>query len=177
MITTNIPTLQIHKLTEEQYEAAKLAGTLDENALYMTPDEAVTPESIGAAEASDLNALKILVGDTTVTDQINEAIAAIPEPKLTWSEIQEKPTTLNDFPNILATKIVTNMIGLTPDNNTLDGRIAATGDGVFIAGLMEPVDGHMAATKNYVDTAIASIPTPAFSATDDGNGNLTITLG
>ena len=39
MITTNIPTLQIHKLTEEQYEAAKFAGTLDENALYMTPDE------------------------------------------------------------------------------------------------------------------------------------------
>lgn len=41
MITTNMPTLQIHKLTEEQYEAAKLAGALEENALYMTPDEKI----------------------------------------------------------------------------------------------------------------------------------------
>lgn len=39
MITTSIPTLQIHKLSQAQYDAAKAAGTLDDNAIYLTPDE------------------------------------------------------------------------------------------------------------------------------------------
>ena len=36
MITTDIKQLEINYLTEDQYNMAKRAGTLDENALYMT---------------------------------------------------------------------------------------------------------------------------------------------
>lgn len=36
MITTDIKQLEINYLTEDQYNTAKRAGTLDENALYMT---------------------------------------------------------------------------------------------------------------------------------------------
>ena len=36
MITTDIKQLEINYLTEDQYNTAKNAGTLDENALYMT---------------------------------------------------------------------------------------------------------------------------------------------
>ena len=39
MITENLSTLKIHKLTNEQYEREFAAGNLDPNALYLTPDE------------------------------------------------------------------------------------------------------------------------------------------
>ena len=35
-----LSTLEIHQLTKAQYEAAKQAGKLNENALYLTPQEA-----------------------------------------------------------------------------------------------------------------------------------------
>ena len=38
MITENLSTLKIHKLTKEQYERERLAGRIDETALYLTPD-------------------------------------------------------------------------------------------------------------------------------------------
>lgn len=41
MLTTNLETLKIHKLTQEQYDRELAAGNIDENALYLTPDEAV----------------------------------------------------------------------------------------------------------------------------------------
>lgn len=41
MIVENISTLKIHKLTKEQYERELLAGNIDENALYLTPDEEI----------------------------------------------------------------------------------------------------------------------------------------
>ena len=42
MITENVTTLKIHKLTQEQYDTALAAGNLDENALYLTPDGEAT---------------------------------------------------------------------------------------------------------------------------------------
>ena len=38
MITENVSTLKIHKLTQEQYDTALAAGSLDENAIYLTPN-------------------------------------------------------------------------------------------------------------------------------------------
>lgn len=39
MITTNLSTLKIHKLTQAQYDTAVENGNIDENALYLTPEE------------------------------------------------------------------------------------------------------------------------------------------
>lgn len=39
MQTTDIQKLIINQLTEEQYQAAKTAGTLNQNELYFTDDE------------------------------------------------------------------------------------------------------------------------------------------
>ena len=41
MITENLSTLKIHKLTKAQYEREFQAGNIDPNALYLTPDESV----------------------------------------------------------------------------------------------------------------------------------------
>ena len=40
MITENLSTLKIHKLTQEQYNRELAAGNLDDEALYLTPDTA-----------------------------------------------------------------------------------------------------------------------------------------
>ena len=39
MITENLSTLKIHKLTKEQYDREFNAGRIDENAIYLTPDD------------------------------------------------------------------------------------------------------------------------------------------
>lgn len=61
MITENVSTLKIHKLTQEQYEQAIADGTIDEFALYLTPDE-------------ELN-----LSDYATKDELEEAIASITE--------------------------------------------------------------------------------------------------
>lgn len=42
MITTDLTTLKINKLTKAQYEAALAAGNINENELYMTPESETT---------------------------------------------------------------------------------------------------------------------------------------
>lgn len=39
MITENLSTLKIHKLTQAQYDREFEAGNIDPSALYLTPDE------------------------------------------------------------------------------------------------------------------------------------------
>jgi hypothetical protein len=48
LITENLSTLKIHKLTQAQYDRELEEGRIDENALYLTPDEEITAEQIGA---------------------------------------------------------------------------------------------------------------------------------
>lgn len=70
MQTQNIPTLQIHKLTQEQYDTALAEGNIDETALYFTPDDgvdlntlmsAINPEGTGSFSMNRL-------ADSTVGD-------------------------------------------------------------------------------------------------------------
>ena len=53
MDTQNLSTLKIHKLTQAQYDRELAAGNIDENALYLTPDEAV--DLSGYATVEQLN--------------------------------------------------------------------------------------------------------------------------
>lgn len=41
MITENLSTLKIHKLTKAQYDRELEADRIDPNALYLTPDEEI----------------------------------------------------------------------------------------------------------------------------------------
>lgn len=43
MITENLSTLKIHKLTQSQYDRELEAGRIDANALYLTPAEEFLP--------------------------------------------------------------------------------------------------------------------------------------
>lgn len=53
MITENLSTLKIHKLTKAQYERELDAGRIDENAIYLTPDE--TTDLSGYATIDQVN--------------------------------------------------------------------------------------------------------------------------
>ena len=66
MITENLSTLKIHKLTQSQYDRELEAGNIDENALYLTPDEAIDLSGYATAEqgAKADTAVQTVVGDT-----------------------------------------------------------------------------------------------------------------
>lgn len=59
-ITENLSTLKIHKLTKAQYERELAAGRIDENAIYLTPDEEIdlTPYETKDAAANKLTEAK-----------------------------------------------------------------------------------------------------------------------
>ena len=42
MITENLSTLKIHKLTQEQYDREFVADNLNENEIYLTPDRSIS---------------------------------------------------------------------------------------------------------------------------------------
>ena len=53
MITENLSTLKIHKLTQAQYDRELAAGNIDENALYLTPSESVFMTTATVSLAAD----------------------------------------------------------------------------------------------------------------------------
>lgn len=53
MITENLSTLKIHKLTQAQYDRELESGRIDENAIYLTPDEDI--DLSGYATIEQLN--------------------------------------------------------------------------------------------------------------------------
>lgn len=55
MTTENVSILKIHKLTQTQYDREVEAGTADELALYLTPDEASVKQS-DVAKVSEVEA-------------------------------------------------------------------------------------------------------------------------
>ena len=87
MITENLSTLEINKLTKAQYERELAAGNINENALYLTPEEemlidatlsisnmSADAKATGDAISAVSTLVNTLVGDISVSEQINSAI-------------------------------------------------------------------------------------------------------
>ncbi len=72
MIVENLATLKIHRLTQEQYNKALLEGRLEENSLYLTPEE--TTADGYATEEFVLNAVKGLINESDLNDAVQEAL-------------------------------------------------------------------------------------------------------
>lgn len=75
MITENLSTLKINKLTQAQYDRELEAGNIDENALYLTPDE-TTPKTelvLNSSTEGSAKQFKLTIGDDgvlTVTEVV-----------------------------------------------------------------------------------------------------------
>ena len=54
MITENLSTLKLHKLTQAQYDRELEAGRIDESAMYLTPDDETNNEEDGYIPVSRL---------------------------------------------------------------------------------------------------------------------------
>lgn len=81
MITENLSTLKIHKLTQAQYDRELANGTLDDNALYLTPDEEIDLSGYVTTEQLDTKADKeqvLEIKDTadTTAEIVNKMVAA-----------------------------------------------------------------------------------------------------
>jgi hypothetical protein len=72
----NLQTLQIHKLTKEQYLREKEAGNLDGSALYLTPVNTETGNTLEDAKKYTDTEIAEWVGITKVSEQITTAVAA-----------------------------------------------------------------------------------------------------
>ena len=71
MITENISTLKVQKLTQEQYDTARQNGTLDNNSIYLTPTEIKD-----YALRSDLKTKADLVDGKILTEQLPDVVAS-----------------------------------------------------------------------------------------------------
>lgn len=78
MITENLSTLKIHKLTKEQYERELAAGRIDESAIYLTPDEAQDGTNITVDSALDENS-ENPIQNKVVANVVNEFEAILSE--------------------------------------------------------------------------------------------------
>ena len=77
MKTENLSTLKIHKLSKVQYERELAAGRIEENALYLTPDEEsdsvkYTPQTLTESQKAQA---RVNIGAA----QIGETSSALPE--------------------------------------------------------------------------------------------------
>lgn len=79
MITENLSTLKIHKLTQAQYDRELAAGRIDENALYLTPDEEI--DLSGYATKEELNTKADTLMSLIETKE-TELLTAIDEGKI-----------------------------------------------------------------------------------------------
>ena len=71
MITENLSTLKIHKLTQEQYNRALENGTLDDNALYLTPDKSDEYATKAELEALRTEILLLISSLEEVKEHLN----------------------------------------------------------------------------------------------------------
>lgn len=58
----NLSTLKIHRLTQAQYDRELQAGRIDENALYLTPDESSTVKTVNGIAPDSSGNIEIDVG-------------------------------------------------------------------------------------------------------------------
>ena len=120
MIYENVSTLQIHKLTQEQYDRELAAGRIDENAIYLTPDEEIdfsgyaTEEYVdaatkdlkdellgGAGEAIDtLKELADLINENQDAIDVLETIASGKADKEHTHELEEVNGLQDELGNI-----------------------------------------------------------------------------
>lgn len=92
MITTNLSTLKIHKLSQEQYNRELAAGRLDENAIYLTPDSGSSDNPTPSIDTSTA------VGVWVLNDTLNKINADLTQGSVEIDCVGYAPTTYSARP-------------------------------------------------------------------------------
>lgn len=151
MIANDVSTLKIHKLTQEQYNRELAAGSLDENALYLTPEEdIVIADVIGLQDVLDGKSDDTHVHDEATTS-VSGFMSSVDKEKLDGIEYNAKNVFIQD-----------------------SEPSGANADALWIDTSVESIEGSSSGGGNGV--GIASVVQTTTSTADDGNNVITVTL-
>ena len=102
MITENLSTLKMNKLTQAQYDRELDAGNIDENALYLTPDDDYTNDEIdealaGKAEVGHTHSVSEITGldslEVTTDTELSSTSTNPVQNKVIYAALSDKATT------------------------------------------------------------------------------------
>lgn len=169
MITENLSTLKIHKLTQAQYDRELAAGRIDENALYLTPDEEIdlskyaTKNELSTKADTDHNHDDVYYTeaemDTLLSNKANSSH--------THNEYMEKThpvgtgafsmnrlngTTIGNFSSTLGYQTTaSDDYSHAEGNNTTASGVASHAEGVntYANGTTSHAEGHYTVCGNY----------------------------
>jgi hypothetical protein len=186
MITENLSTLKIHKLTQAQYDRELEAGRIDENALYLTPDEDVdlsgyaTIEQINSKSDIDHNHddayyTQIQV-DTLLSNKAasshNHSASNITSGTLSSDRLSTIPVAKGGTGATTAAAALTNL-GLTAtatELNKMDGVTATTTEINYLDGVTSNIqtqlDGKAASNHTHSEYASSSHTHDEYASAD-----------
>lgn len=144
MNTKNLSTLKIHKLTQAQYERELAAGRIDENALYLTPDDNYSNEDIDTILAGKSDTSHIHDNASTENDGFMSSGMVV---KLDGIDTEANKTIVDDSLDNDSTNPVQNKI-ITSEINTLNSNLD---------GFKDDVASTVSAIQTLINTNTASI--------------------
>ena len=121
MITENLSTLKIHKLSKKQYNRELNAGNLDKNAIYLTPDEEIDLSAY--ALKSEIPSIDGLASEAYVDEKVAGIIDSAPD---TLNTLNELSKALGNDENFATT--VANQIGLKAEKTYVDEELDKKSD-------------------------------------------------
>ena len=155
MITENLSTLKIYKLTQEQYDKRLEEGNIEENALYLTPDEAVDLSGYATMEQLDEKADTSHVHNITDVNELQSTLNTLSQNISTKSDT-EHTHEISDITNLQ-----TSLDGKVSASRTINGKVlsediilSATDIGADVSGSADTALGE---SKAYTDEKVATI--------------------
>lgn len=103
MLTENLSTLKIHKLSQEQYDREYAAGNLEETALYLTPDNYVTKDYVDSHLSGGITRI---ITDTLPTEPSENVIYMIPSQKGAANNIYDEYMFFTDNEGMFVPEII-----------------------------------------------------------------------
>ena len=148
-----LSTLKIHKLTQEEYDQAVASGTIDETALYLTPEEEV--DLSGYVTIEQLNEKSDITHTHDIAD-VNELQSTL---DTLSQDISAKSDTGHTHEISDITNLQTSLDEKVPTSRTINGKtlnediiLSATDIGADVSG---SADTALSESKTYTDNAVA----------------------
>lgn len=156
---TNIKNFKINYLTKEQYETALTAGEINQDELYMTPAEIIPTKT---SELINDSGFKTTDNDTTYSLSKSGSLITLTGSDGSTSSVVSSNINVDSALSSTSTNPVQNKIITNALNNKLN---APTNTGTFGQVPMYQEDGTIL-WSDINETVV----------TDDGNGNVTLTV-
>lgn len=153
MITENLSTLKIYKLTQEQYDKRLEEGTLEENALYLTPEEEIDLSGYATIELLDEKANISHIHSVADVNELQSMLDTLNQ------NISDKSDVGHTHEISDITNLQTSLDEKVSTSRTINGKalseditLSATDIGADVSG---SADVALSESKTYTDNAVA----------------------